>query len=86
VAAQQPSRQGATAERPGPRFATPTAKPPLFLREAWSQSGRFDASTDFDSAFPITPAAVTNPNLEFKVYDPNARTQSASYGASRNPV
>jgi hypothetical protein len=73
VAAQQPSRQGGAAERPAPRFATPTPKLPLFFREAWRQPGGFDASTDFDPSFPITPAAVTNANLELKVYDPNAR-------------
>ena len=69
VTAQQPARQGGA---PAPRFATPTPKPPLFFREAWRQPGRLDASTDFDAAFPITPAAVTNAHLELKVYDPNA--------------
>ncbi len=84
VAAQQPSRQGGAGERPGPRFATPTPKPPLFFREVWRQPGGFDASTDFDPSFPVTPAAVTNPNLELKVYDPNAR-RIAEYAKTPPP-
>ena len=84
VAAQQPSRQSGAAERPAPRFATPTPKPALFFREAWRQPGGFDASTDFDPSFPITPAAVTNTNLELKVYDPNAR-RIAEYAKTPPP-
>lgn len=84
VAAQQPSRQGGAGERPAPRFATPTPKPPLFFREVWRQPGGFNASTDFDPSFPVTPAAVTNPNLELKVYDPNAR-RIAEYAKTPPP-
>jgi hypothetical protein len=58
--------------RQAPRFATPTPRPGLFLRESWRQPGAFDASTEFDPSFPITPAAVTSPDLELRVYDPNA--------------
>ena len=65
VAAQQPSRQGGAADRPAPRFAKPTPKPPLFFREAW-------------------PAAVTNPGLELRVYDPNAR-RIAEYAKTPPP-
>ncbi len=70
VAAQPPQggRQGGA-----PRWATPTPRLPLFFREAWRQPGALDATTDFDAAFPVTPAAVTNPDLELKVYDPNAK-------------
>ena len=84
VAAQQSSRQGGAAERPAPRFATPTPKAPLFFREGWRQPGGFDASTEFDPSFPITPAAVTNPNLELKLYDPNAR-RIAEYAKTPPP-
>lgn len=73
VAAQQPARQGGAGQPAGPRFATPNPRPPLFFREAWRQPAAMDASTDFDPAFPITPAAVTSPELELKVYDPNAK-------------
>jgi hypothetical protein len=74
VSAQDAPRPSVQAPRPAPRFATPTARPPLFFREAWRQPAAFDASTDFDPSFPITPAAVTNPDLELKIYDPNARS------------
>lgn len=72
VVAQEPSSRGGAAERPAPRFSTPTPRPPLFFREPWRQTGAFDAGTGFDPAFPITPAAVTNANLELRVYDPDA--------------
>ena len=55
-----------------PKFSAPAAKPGLFFREPWRQPAALDASTDWDAAFPVTPAAVTNPDLELKVYDPNA--------------
>ena len=55
-----------------PKFKAPAPKPALFFREAWRQPGILDASTEWDAAFPVTPAAVTNPDLELKVYDPNA--------------
>ena len=70
--------RGLTAQRASagaavPRFATPVPRPPLFFREEWRQPGRFDATTDFDPSFPVTPAAVTNPSLELTVYDPGAQ-------------
>jgi hypothetical protein len=71
--AQQPGRQGGPGAATGPRFATPTPRLPLFFREVWRQPAALDASTDFDAAFPVTPAAVTNPDLELKIYDPNAK-------------
>lgn len=64
VAAQQPA--------PAPQFATPAPVPPLFFREPWRQTGRMDASSEFQPAGGITPAAVTSANLELKVYDPHA--------------
>ena len=69
--AQQGGAARATA--PAPKFATPAAKPALFFRESWRQPAALDASTEWDAAFPVTPAAVTNPDLELKVYDPNAK-------------
>jgi len=69
VAAQTP--QGTPQN--GPRWATPTPRLPLFFRESWRQPGALDASTDFDAAFPITREAVTNPDLELKIFDPNAK-------------
>ena len=64
VTAQQPA--------PAPQFATPAPVPPLFFREAWRQTGRMDAASEFQPAGGITPAAVTSPDLELKVYDPQA--------------
>jgi hypothetical protein len=66
VAAQQPP-PAAT-----PKFATPTPKPPLFFREEWRQTTPFDASTNFEPERGVTLKAVTNANLELKVYDPRA--------------
>jgi hypothetical protein len=64
--------QPAAPGPPPPRFATPAPRPPLFFREDWRQPGGFDASTEFDPSFSITPTAVTNPALELTVYDPSA--------------
>jgi hypothetical protein len=55
-----------------PQFATPTPPIPLFFREEWRQTGRFDASTNFRPQHPVTSQAVSNPNLEMKVYDPGS--------------
>lgn len=72
ASAQQPDRQGAAGAPAAPSFATPHPRPPLFFREPWRQTGAFDASSGFDPAFPLTPDAVTDPELELKVYDPTA--------------
>ena len=55
-----------------PRFLTPTPPAPLFFREPWRQSAPMDASTNFRPEGGVTPAAVTNPLLELKIYDPLA--------------
>jgi hypothetical protein len=73
-AAQQPAQ--------APQFATPAPVPPLFFRESWRQSGVFGASTGFQPQRAVTPAAVTSPALELRVYDPGAGN-IASY--ARNP-
>ena len=76
VATQQPVHQGDTGQPPGPRFATPTPRIPLFLREPWRQPGAFDAGTDFDPSFPVTPEAVTNPDLELDGLRPERAAHS----------
>ena len=72
VAAQPPIVDSAQQPAPAPQFATLAPVPPLFFREAWRQTGRMDASTEFQPAGGITPSAVTSPALELKVYDPAA--------------
>ena len=62
---------GAQQAQP-PQFATPAPVPPLFFREAWRQTGRMDAASEFQPAGGITPSAVTSPSLELRVYDPQA--------------
>jgi hypothetical protein len=53
--------------------AAPPALPPLFLREEWRQRARPpDAGADFVPEQGVDAAAVTNPALELKLYDPNA--------------
>ena len=52
------------------QFATPSPPTPLFFREEWRQTGPFDTSSGFRPQHPVTPKAVTNPNLELHVYDP----------------
>jgi hypothetical protein len=69
AAAQQPAR----GAQPGPRFVTPVSMPSLFFREEWKQTGPFAEGTDQVPERGVTPAAVTNPNLELKLYDPLAR-------------
>ena len=55
-----------------PRFLTPVPPAPLFFREPWRQSAPMDASTNFRPEGGVTTAAVTNPLLELKIYDPLA--------------
>ena len=55
--------------------AVPPGLPPLFLREEWRQRDRpSDAPANFVPEAGVTPAAVTNSNLELRVYDPNAQS------------
>jgi len=71
VVAQQPeSRPPAQS---GQRFVTAVPPAPLFFREEWRQVGAADASTNFIAQVPVTPKALTNPNLELTVYDPGAK-------------
>jgi len=49
--------------------------PPLFLREGWRQKDRPpNAAADFVPEGGVTTAAVTNPDLELRLYDPNAKS------------
>ena len=58
--------------------AAPPSLPPLFFREEWRQRARpADAAPDFVPEQGVTSAAVTNPSLELKLYDPNAQSISA---------
>ena len=63
------AQQGAAA----PQFLPPVPLPPLLFREEWRQSAPFDASTGFRPEGGVTAAAVTNPALELKLYDPAAK-------------
>jgi len=60
-------------QAPAPKFLEPSPLPPLFFREPWRQTRPFDASTGFRPEAGITPAAVANPQLELRLYDPNAK-------------
>jgi hypothetical protein len=52
--------------------------PPLFFREAWRQVDRPPtAGADFVPEAGVTPSAVTNPDLELHLYDPNAKSVPA---------
>jgi hypothetical protein len=64
-------------QAPPPKFLEPSAPVPLFFSEPWRQSRPFDASTAFRPEAGVTPAAVTNPQLELRLYDPNARNVPA---------
>ena len=60
-----------------PRFLPVTPMAPLFFREPWQQSRPIDASTAFRPEAGITPAAVTNADLELRLYDPGAKNVPA---------
>ncbi len=69
ASAQQP-RSGASEARPG--------LPPLFFAERWRQRAiPPDAPPDFRLSGGVTLAAVTNPALELRIYDPNAASVAA---------
>ena len=53
----------------------PESLPSLFLREEWRQRDRpSGAGADFVPEAGVTATAVTNPNLELRLYDPNAKS------------
>jgi hypothetical protein len=55
-----------------PKFLPVTPPTPLFFREPFRQSAPMDASTGFRPEGGVTPAAITNAQLELKIYDPMA--------------
>jgi len=58
----------------------PSGLPPLFLREGWRQRDRpANAGADFVPEGGVTAAAVTNPDLELRLYDPNAKSVPAYF-------
>jgi hypothetical protein len=58
--------------------APPSGLPPLFFREGWRQMERPpNAPADFVPEGGVTSAAVSNPDLELKLYDPNAKSVPA---------
>ena len=60
-------------QRPPAAAAAPPALPPFFFKEEWRQLARpADAGPDFVPEGGVTAAAVTNPALELKLYDPDA--------------
>jgi hypothetical protein len=63
---------GLHGQAQAPRFLPTTPPTPLFFREPWRQSAPMDASTGFRPEGGVTPAAVTNAQLELKIYDPMA--------------
>jgi hypothetical protein len=68
----------AQAGRPPLSAAAQSAKVELFLREEWRQIDRpAGAAADFVPEGGVTPAAVTNPDLELRLYDPNAKNVPA---------
>ena len=80
TASSRPAAQGtaqpATGQVEPP--AVPIGLPPLFLREAWRQRDRPpDAAADFVPEGGVTSAAVTNADLELRLYDPNAKNVAA---------
>ena len=60
-----------------PRFLPVTPMAPLFFREPWRQSRPIDPSTAFRPEAGVTPAAVTNADLELRLYDPGAKNVPA---------
>ena len=59
-------------------IAAQAGLPPLFFREGWRQIERpANAPADFVPEGGVTAAAVTNPDLELRLYDPNAKSVPA---------
>ena len=61
-----------------PAAQAPSGPLPLVLRESWRQRDRPPgAGADFVPEGGVTAAAVTNPDLELRLYDPNAKSVPA---------
>jgi hypothetical protein len=65
VSAQQATQEARPAPGPGPRVTVTV--PPLFFQEPWQRP------PNARGQIPVTPANVSNPNLELKVYGPDAK-------------
>jgi hypothetical protein len=72
IAGQAGQQNTAPRAAAPPKWAKPTPVIPLFFREIWRQVTPIDESSGYDSERPLTAAAVTNANLELKIYDPLA--------------
>src|SRR5262245_27312555 len=76
--AQQPAAPAAAARAGGPG----RGRPPLFFKEEWKQ-------TEKGGEQPVDPAiALSNPNLELKLYGPAAKEflMTGSAGDENNPT
>ena len=76
--AQQPAAPAAPGRAGGPA----RGRPPLFFKEEWKQ-------TEKGGEHPVTPAeALSNPNLELKLYGPTAKEflMTGSAGDENNPT
>src|SRR5215204_5617524 len=61
--------------RAGQQTAAQSGLPPLFFREGWRQLERPpNAADDFVPEGGVTAAAVTNADLELRLYDPDAKS------------
>jgi hypothetical protein len=54
------------------QLLTPSPAVPVFFREDWRQTGPFNAASGFRPQHPVTGMAVSDSNLELRVYDPAA--------------
>jgi len=52
------------------QLLTPSPIVPVFFREDWRQTGPFNVGSGFRPQHPVTGSAVSNPNLELRIYDP----------------
>ena len=70
-----------TWAKPLQRGAAGTGRPPLFFSEVWQQ-------TPEGGEHPVTQQSVSNPNLELKLYGPNAEELqiNGADGNAANPV
>jgi hypothetical protein len=82
----QPPAEGGQAKQKQAK-QPPVPRPPLFFREEWRQPSHTGALTDANRR--LTPEAVTNPNLELKMYgackEPGVGTVEV-YGAPKDSI
>lgn len=73
--------QAPTAAAPGTQKPAMTPRPPLLFSEAWRLPPHTGEPTDENMRF--TPAVVTNPRLEVKLYGPDASVVRAAIHEDR---